>query len=124
MRGLAVIEPAAGLPLIRQIEQSALIPLLHSLEWTDRNKAAAVLFSITSTHRDPHTVAELRCDAVLPLAEMARWHSSAHAMAPFFILGRVAGLEESAIAAYWQDRDLASVLHAIDRSSQDCGTAD
>lgn len=124
LRGLAVIAPAAGVPLMRQIERSALIPLLHSLEWTDRNKAAAVLFSITSTHRDPHTLAALRCEAVLPLAEMARWHSPAHAMAPFFLLGRIAGLEESAIAAYWQARDLASVLHAVDRSSSDCHAAD
>jgi hypothetical protein len=119
MRGLAVIASSAAAS-VREIASVPFGQLLHSLEWTDRNKAAAVLFSITTVHRDASTLAMLRCDAVLPLAEMAEWHSPAHAMAPFYIFGRIAGLEESVIAELWRDRKLATVLHAIDSSPSDC----
>jgi hypothetical protein len=120
MRGLAVIASSAEAP-VREIASASFGPLLRSLEWTDRNKAAAVLFSITTVHRDASTLAALRCDAVLPLAEMAEWHSPAHALAPFYLLGRIAGLEESVIAELWRDRNLAAVLQAIDSSPADCG---
>ena len=36
---------------------------------------------------------------------MARWKSPGHAYMPFFILGRVAGMSEDAIAAAWERKD-------------------
>ena len=43
---------------------------------------------------------------------MARWKSPGHAYMPFFILGRVAGMTEEAIAAAWERKDPEAVVSA------------
>jgi hypothetical protein len=48
---------------------------------------------------------------------MARWKSSGHAYASFFLLGRVAGLPEDEITAAWERGDRASFIEtAIKRA--------
>jgi hypothetical protein len=80
------------------------VALLDSVVWSDRNKASMALMELTAS-RDPALLRHLRREALVPLAEMARWKSEGHAMPAFTILGRIAGLSEDEIQAAWtQDR--------------------
>jgi hypothetical protein len=83
------------------LDTRPLIVLLESLEWTDRNKAAALLSSL-SMSRDAELFGQLRESSIPALREMALWHSRAHALYSVRILGRMAGLGEDEL--HEQDR--------------------
>ena len=85
--------------------------MLNSIEWTDRNKSSLALLKLTDK-RDLAILSELRQKALPSLIEMARWKSSAHAWAPFVLLGRVGGLSEDEINAAWERGDRASFIEA------------
>jgi len=76
-----------------RIPAGKFIQMLSSGSWTDRNKASALLTSITST-RAPKLLAELRSEALVPLIEMARWRSYGHAYSARILLARIAGIDE------------------------------
>lgn len=78
------------------LDPTPFVTMLDSLEWTDRNKAAALLMALTED-RDPELLAALRERALPALEEMARWHSAGHAFFSLQILGRVAGLSDEEI---------------------------
>lgn len=93
--------------IVRQIPAERFIPFLHSLTWTDRNKALG-LFDAMTQSRDPELLSKLRAGALPALREMAQWKDSSHAFDAVFILGRVAGipeqkLQEMVIAGNTQD---------------------
>ncbi|MEI9971919.1 MAG: HEAT repeat domain-containing protein [Ignavibacteriota bacterium] len=85
---------AVGSEVTRQIPAARFVPLLHSLEWTDRNKSANLFARLTES-RDPSLLQMLREQAIEPLREMAQWKDVGHASASVIILGRMAGVEES-----------------------------
>jgi POTRA domain, FtsQ-type len=87
------------------------IEMLNSIEWTDRNKSSNALDALTYK-RDPAILSELHQKALPSLIEMARWKSSGHAVASFFLLGRVAGFPEDEIKAAWERGDRASFIEA------------
>lgn len=92
LRALAVLaapsaEAAAG------IQADALIELLNSGDWTDRNKAGLLFMRLTDARR-PDLLAALTREAFDSLVEMARWQDAPHAVAYRVILGRIAGIEE------------------------------
>jgi len=87
------------------------IEMLNSVEWTDRNKSTWALSGLTDK-RDPAVLSELRQKALPSLIEMARWKSSGHAYAPFFVLGRIAGFPEDEITAAWERGDRATFIEA------------
>ena len=62
--------------------------------------------------RDPALLAMLRKQALAPLAEMARWKSAGHALAPFMIVGRLAGYSDEAAFALWERGDRETVINA------------
>lgn len=112
MRALGII---AGYELKQPVSAFRVSPtpfvnVLSSLVWTDRNKAAFALMSMTSTG-DPALLAELRKNALPSLIEMARWKSN-YAQMSFFILGRIAGLKDEAIAEAWNRHDVDSIISA------------
>jgi len=79
-------------------------------------KSSYALLALTDK-RDPVILSELRQKALPSLVEMARWKSSGHANAPFFLLGRVAGLPEDEITAAWERDDRLSFIEtAVKRS--------
>jgi len=108
-RALAVMAGATrqttGQPI--KIPVRPFIEMLNSIEWTDRNKSSWALLRLTEK-RDPAILSEIRQKALPSLIEMARWKSSGHASASFFLLGRVAGLPEDEITAAWERGDRAS----------------
>ena len=71
-----------------QIPAERFIPLLHSLVWTDRNKALGLLEAMTAG-RDPALLAKVRAGALDSLREMAAWRNAGHAYAAQQILARI-----------------------------------
>jgi hypothetical protein len=77
-----------------QIPAGGFIRMLSSGSWTDRNKAAGVLISLTKS-RAPKLLAQLRSEALVSLIEMARWHNPGHAHSARVLLARIAGIDEA-----------------------------
>jgi len=76
------------------------LDLLESLQWTDRNKAMAVLDAATAD-RNGEILSKLRQRSLPSLVEMARWKSAGHAMMAFMLVGRIAGLDDKDIFKAW-----------------------
>lgn len=94
-RALAVMVQS-DIKLPAAIPADGFIAMLNSGVWKDRNKAAGVLWGMT-TARDPALLAKLRAGALDSLIEMASWSSPGHAGMPRLILGRVAGMPDAQI---------------------------
>jgi hypothetical protein len=84
------------------------VDLLDSLEWTDRNKAIAVLLELTADC-DEAILAKLGAQATPSLAEMARWQS-AHALMPFILLGRIAGVSDEQSLEAWKRGEREQII--------------
>lgn len=99
-----------------QIPAAPFIPMLNSVDWTDRNKAAFLLRILTES-RDPTILQQIREQALPSLVEMARWKSEGHASSPFELLGRVAGLSKQemrgAMGTGEKDRLIDRMVEAI-----------
>lgn len=99
------------------IDPTPFVEMMNSISWSDRNKSANLLNSMT-WDRKPELMTRLRKEALYPLVDMARWKSTGHAYAAFVILGRMAGWPEEVThqrvnedRAKWVD----AVLLEIDR---------
>ncbi|HRH45085.1 MAG TPA: HEAT repeat domain-containing protein [Pyrinomonadaceae bacterium] len=88
------------------------IPMLNSLEWTDRNKALGVLDALAK-NRDGRLLAKLKNNALDSLIEMARWKSPGHAQTAFSILGRIGKLSEVQIEKAWKTGDREQEIKRI-----------
>jgi HEAT repeat protein len=100
-----------------RIEAAPFIAMLNSVVWTDRNKAAAVLFFLTA-HPPARALDQLRKQALPSLVEMARWKNPGHAFEAYFLLGRIAGLDESAVRQAWTRGEREQVIaRALKRAS-------
>lgn len=111
IRGLGVMAMATA-PEGRVSRATAVVPLVRLLSspvWTDRNKAAMTLFAL-SNGGDREIVTAIRGEALQALADMARWKSQGHAMAAFWLLGRVTGQSDDAIADVWEKGDRENVI--------------
>lgn len=98
----------------RQIPADPFIPMLHSLTWTDRNKAMAVLAPVTAV-RDPKTLESLRRRAVEPLRQMSQWTYRGHSSMALLLLGRIAGIPEERLQTLLASHDTSAILSEIDR---------
>ncbi len=85
------------------------LDLLESLDWTDRNKAMAVL-DVATSERNVALISELRQKSLPTLIEMARWHSAGHAMMAFQLVGRIAGLTDKEIFNAWDKGEREAVI--------------
>ncbi len=104
MRALSAITVlAASDPDLRvRISATWFVEMLNSVVWTDRNKAVMVLLNLTEG-RPENILALIRARALGSLAEMARWKSLTHAIGPYTLLGRVAGMSEEQIQESWSN---------------------
>ena len=100
-----------------RIPSEPFIALLNSPVWSDRNKASGALMALSSG-RDPELLAKLRTQALAPLIEMARWKSAGHALAPFMIVGRIAGNPDETTFAAWDRGDREAVITAALREGE------
>ncbi|HEY0674424.1 MAG TPA: HEAT repeat domain-containing protein [Longimicrobiales bacterium] len=108
MRALAVMasyaqrHPEAGL----RIPYEPFVGMLNSPYWTDRNKAAMVLMSLTAA-RNPALMQQLRRTALPALTDMVYWQTEGHALPAAILLGRMGGLPDDAIMnAFHKDRNI------------------
>lgn len=102
-RALAVLaawvdrNPQAGVA----IPTDLFLTFLNSVSWTDRNKGVMVLIPLTAS-RDSALLAQLRARALPSLVEMARWTNAGHALGPFLLVARIAGLSDGDAFQAWQ----------------------
>jgi hypothetical protein len=92
-----------------QISPTWFVEMLNSVFWTDRNKAVMALLNLTDS-RPERILALIRERALPSLAEMARWKSLTHAIGPYTLLGRVAGLSEQTIQDTWTNGGREAVI--------------
>lgn len=85
-----------GTEVTGRIPAARFVPMLHSLVWTDRNKASA-LFLVLSKSRDPAVLDALRAGALGPLCEMAQWRDWGHAAFVAAILARLGGIPDDQV---------------------------
>jgi hypothetical protein len=110
-RALAVLvtwvdrNPLAGVA----IPPNLFVDFLNSVSWTDRNKGVMVLVPLTAS-RDSALLAQLRSRALPTLVEMARWTNAGHALGPFLILARIAGLSDGDAFQAWQAGDREAII--------------
>lgn len=81
--------------------RSRIMEMLHSLEWTDRDKAMFALVAITE-RREQSFLDKLKRKAGSALEQMSKWKSRPHAMMAYVLLGRVAGKADEQIFQDWQ----------------------
>jgi hypothetical protein len=111
IRALSAISVLAGQKpdLEIQISPTWFVEMLNSVVWTDRNKAVMALLNLTEDR--PEKIIDLiRARALPSLAEMARWKSLTHAVGPYTLLGRVAGLSEQTIQDTWSNGEREAVI--------------
>jgi len=96
-RALAVIAEYANAnpELGIKIQPDPFIDMLNSLVWSDRNKALAVLVSLTDK-RDIAVLQRLRKRSLTSLIEMCRWRNPGHAASACAILRRIVRLPDDA----------------------------
>lgn len=110
-RALAVLadwvsrNPHAGVA----IPPDLFLDLVNSVSWTDRNKGVMVLMPLTAA-RDAALLAQLRARALPSLVEMARWTNPGHALGPFLMVARIAGLSDGDAFQAWQAGDREAVI--------------
>ncbi|MGO9096497.1 MAG: hypothetical protein ACLQGV_14905 [Bryobacteraceae bacterium] len=97
----------------RQIPPDPFIPMLHSLDWTDRNKALFLLVFVT-TARDQKTLESLRRQAIEPLRQMSHWTAWGHASMALTLVGRIAGIPEERLQTLLASHNAAAILAALD----------
>ncbi len=116
VRTLAVIAVLAGRrpELGIEIEPDRFIDMLNSLEWSDRNKALMVLYTLTSG-RDAGVLEQLGQRALQSLVDMARWKSS-YAFGAYLILGRMSGLSDDELQDAWEKGERERVIAKVIQS--------
>ncbi|HYP13030.1 MAG TPA: HEAT repeat domain-containing protein [Bryobacteraceae bacterium] len=95
---LADNKPELGLKVILD----PFVDMLNSASWTDRNRAALTLATLTAK-RDESILELVRSRSTLSLIEMARWKNSGHALPAYILLGRAHGISEDALQKAWQE---------------------
>lgn len=102
IRSLAAVAVLSKLQpqLELHISPTWFVEQLNSMTWSDRNKAAFALVSMTET-RDEQTLVMLKDRALDAMTDMARWQHLPHALPGFILLARTAGWEEKKIQDTW-----------------------
>jgi len=85
-----------GVEVTRRIPAARFVAMLHSLDWTDRNKAGFLLLMLSQS-RDDAVLDALRAGALGPLREMAQWRDWGHAGFAAVILARLGGIPDDQV---------------------------
>lgn len=123
LRALAAIavvarrQPALGI----RIPPAGVVDLLNSVVLSDRVESTKVLLALTE--RENAAAVDLIRERALPaLAEMARWQTRSYALAPFQLLGHVAGLKAAQVNESWEKGDRETVIQqALDSAAKKPG---
>ncbi|HMF56072.1 MAG TPA: HEAT repeat domain-containing protein [Pyrinomonadaceae bacterium] len=110
VRALGVLV-RSGLHVAARIPAGQFIEMLNSGSWSDRNKSGGLL-ELLSQRRDPALLGRLRAEALESLIEMARWRDPGHADSARFMLGRIAGIEETRLQQLVQTGQVEQIISA------------
>ena len=112
---LAKLDPKLGI----KISPTWFIEMLHSLSWSDRNRAVGALLILTDQPA-AGVLDQVRDRALASLIDMERWKTLAHALPPYLLLGRVAGLPEDQVKDAWTrgDREWVIAQVAVKKKSK------
>lgn len=105
---LAKLDPKQGI----KVSPTWFIEMLNSLSWSDRNRAVGALMVLTD-QPDPSILEQIRDRSLQSLIDMARWKTLAHALPPYLLLGRIAGLPEAEVQAAWSRGDREYVIGQV-----------
>lgn len=111
--GLTILsekQPELGL----KVSPTWFVEQLNSIVWSDRNKAATALLTLTEK-REAGLLEMLRERALDSLIDMARWRHLSHALPGYILLGRIAGFEEERLQTAWSDGKHQPVTEEIIR---------
>jgi len=111
MRALVVIAHSDK-NVSKMFDPTPIVDLLSSGGWTDRNKSTWLLEALTQG-RNPELLALIKKEALPSLFEVAHWTNPPHAASARYILGRVAGIEESRLNQLVQKGDVKAILDAL-----------
>lgn len=100
-----------------QISPTWFVEMLNSVIWSDRNKAVRALLNLTDG-RPEKILALIRERALPSLVEMARWKSLRHALGPYMLLGRVAGMSDKQIEDSWTNGEREAVIARTVKSAR------
>lgn len=92
-----------------KIEPTWFIEMLNSLSWADRRQATEMLLMLTDDP-NPSALDQIRQRALPALVEMAQWKALSHALPPFLLLGRVAGMSDREVHDAWTKGDRQAVI--------------
>ncbi len=107
------LHPDSGVKL----EPTWFIEMLHSLSWSDRERALKALLLLTDGH-DVQVLSQLRERALPALTEMSRWKTLEHALPAFILTGRLTDLSEQQIHDAWNRGDRESVIVAANKATK------
>ncbi len=105
---LAKLDPKQAI----KVSPTWFIEMLNSLSWSDRNRAVGAL-QILTDQPDQSILDQIRDRSLQSLIDMARWKTLAHALPPYLLLGRVAGLPEDEVKAAWTRGDREFVISQV-----------
>jgi hypothetical protein len=108
IEGLAKHDPKQGI----KISPTWFIEMLNSLSWSDRNRAVAALLALTD-QADPAMLEQIKERGLQALIDMARWKTLEHALPPYLLLGRIAGLPDDQVQAAWTRGDREWVITQV-----------
>ena len=111
IRALSVLAKS-GSGIASRIAPEPFIGMLLSGSWTDRNKAAALLDTLTG-RRDPDVLRKIRLEAGDSLKEMAGWRNG-YGVPYARILGRAAGVEENRLQELIAAGQVPAIVRAFE----------
>jgi hypothetical protein len=110
---LASKQPALGI----RVSPTWAIQLLHSVVLSDRVESVKLLLTLTD-HGAPAVLDQIRENALSDVIEMARWKTASHALPPFLLAGRLAGMTDQQSQQLWRTGDRDAVLQKLQPPKQ------
>ena len=99
---------------IKKIPAGPFIKMINSIVWTDRNKGAAVLLSLTE-NRDSLVLKQLKDQALSSIIEMSQWKNPGHAIMSGILLARMTGFTDEEIITTFETSTKDSVINEMIR---------
>lgn len=94
-----------------------IIEMLNSVVWSDRNSATEALMELSES-RDPILLGKIRERAFDSLVQMAQWKFLAHALPPYLLLCRVAGISDQEAHSEWSAGNRDKMIARIRKESR------
>ena len=113
LRAIAVLGRNKSLGIV--IRATWFIEMLNSVVLADRIEGSRTL-NLMFDDLSEGALAQIKERALPSLLEMARWTHLPHALPPYLLLGRVAGISEAEMSAAWEEGKREEMLARIERA--------